>query len=267
MPVARLSLGHFPKILDLNEKTTASGDLAMSNNVFRTAAFATFAIALVALPSHAQTIKAGKDLWVTPPNGKTVFTFPKGDLEALCGASTSSTPITVTLKGVPSGGADYDTIVARLDNAVFSSGVAKTRIQVAALDFVSAKTVSTPCGSLDFTVGLTDEQAITEMTLVQTSEKGGVFSADIAVNVEFQAFKAGTYLGSLFYNLILPDPANGTAWSFGSAGEFRAGLTTADDCVDVLRKKLLTPYGQDPQHFYFISKLIANKDCTTQPPK
>ncbi len=237
----------------------------MSSKTLRTAAFATLAVALLALPSDAQVIKKGKDLWVTPSNGQTVFAFPSGDIEALCGASPSATPLNVALKGVPAAGADYDTVVGRLDDAVFSGGTASTRIQVAALNFVSAAAVATPCGSLTFTVGLAGPQAVTTMKLVQTSARGGFFSADIAVNVEFRAHRGGSYLGSLFYNIILPDPANGTAWSFGPQGQFRAGLTETEDCVDVLRKKLGGPMGQDPRHFYYISQLIANKDCGKRP--
>lgn len=237
----------------------------MSKAVVRTAAIAAFAAALMALPSDAQVIKKGKDLWVTPSNGQTLFTFPKGDLEALCGAATAANPITVTLKGAPLDAADYDTVVARLDDAVFSGNTASTKIQVVALRFVSAANVNTPCGNLNFEVKLAGPQAVTVMKLTKTSSRGGTFTADIAVNVEFQAYKGGSYIGSLFYNRILPNPANGTGWSFGPNGQFRAGLTETEDCLDVLRAKLQTPFGQDPQHFYYISQLIANKDCGKRP--
>lgn len=245
----------------------------MSKAVLRNAALATLVVALSALPSDAQVIKKGKDLWVTPANGQTLFTFPKGDVEALCGAQAAADPITVTLKGNPAflgtpdtvAGADYDTVVARLDDAVFNGNTASTRIQVVALQFVSAANVNTPCGNLSFNVGLAGSQAVTVMKLTKTSARGGTFTADISVNVEFQAFKNGIYIGSLFYNRILPNPANGTGWSFGPNGQFRAGLTETEDCIDVLRAKLQTPFGQDPQHFYYISQLIANKDCGKRP--
>ncbi|HXU33043.1 MAG TPA: hypothetical protein VN851_20950, partial [Thermoanaerobaculia bacterium] len=180
----------------------------MNKTVLHTVAFVTLLVTLVALPAFAQTIPKGKDFWVTPSNGQTDFVFPKGDVEALCGAPNSATPLRVILKGVPATGSDYDTVVARLDNAVFnSSGNASTRIQVAALNFVSAAALSSPCGKLDFTVRLAGSQAVTVMKLIRTSERGGFFSADIAVNTEFRASRGGVYLGSLFYNIVLPDPA------------------------------------------------------------
>ncbi len=236
----------------------------MRTNVLRVAALVAFVAMVAALPSAAQIIPAGKDFWVTPSNGQTDFVFPKGEVEALCGAPTSATPLRVTLKGVPATGSDYDTVVARLDNAVFnSSGNAATRIQVAALNFVSAAPLVSPCGKLDFTVRLAGAQAVTVMKLIRTSDRGGFFSADIAVNTEFRATRGGVYIGSLFYNIVLPDPANGTAWSFGPAGEFRAGMTEADDCIDVLRQKLLN-YDVTSDHFYFISDMIAKGQCRKQ---
>jgi hypothetical protein len=219
----------------------------------------------LALPAFAQTIPAGKDYWVTPNNSQTDFTFPANDVELLCGATPSATwNHKVLLKGVPTPGSDYDTVVARLDNAVFNTSLqASTRIQVAQLNFASASPQATPCGTINWTVNLSGPQALTIMKLRRTSATGGVFSADIAVSVEFKAFVGGTYLGSLFYNITLPDPATGTPWSFGPTGAFRAGMTTANDCVDVLRQKLLT-YSPDSDHFYFISNMIAQGQCRYQ---
>ncbi len=231
----------------------------------RTTALLMLLASFLALPALAQTIPAGKDFWVTPNNGRTDFKFPANDVELLCGAPPSATwNHTVTLKGVPAPGSDYDTVVARLDNAVFNSSLqASTRIQVAQLSFVSAAPQATPCGTINWTVNLSGPQAVTLMRLRRTSATGGVFSADIAVSVEFRAFVGGTYLGSLFYNITLPDPATGTPWSFGPTGAFRAGMTTANDCVDVLRQKLLT-YSPDSDHFYFISNMIAQGQCRYQ---
>jgi len=234
----------------------------MSRNVLHDAAFVTLLVTLMALPAVAQTIPPGKDFWVTPANGQTDFTFPDKDVESLCGAPPSSTwNHKVALKGVPASGSDYDTVVARLDYAVFGGTLqASTRIQVQALNLASAASQDTPCGRLDWTVRLAGPQAVTTMKLRRTSEKGGLFSADIAVNVEFRATRGGVYLGSLFYNIVLPDPAAGTPWSFGTNGQFRAGMTEANDCIDVLREKLLT-YSPDSSHFYFISNMIAQGQC------
>lgn len=212
----------------------------------------------------APSIPPGKDFWVTPANGKTVFTFPKGDVESLCDLlPVDGWDHQVALKGVPAPGSDYDTVVSRIDDAVFdAAGNASTRIMLQHLAFVSINPHPTPCGELTWQVENFGNQAVTMMRLRQTTPKGGVFSADIAVSVEFKGFHLdGTYLGSLFYNFILPDPANGTPWSFGLNGQFRAGMTETDNCIDVLRKKLALPEYQDPQHQYFISNMIAQGKC------
>jgi len=240
----------------------------MKRTALRNATFVTFLVALVGLPAFAQTVTSippGKDFWVTPNNGQTDFTFPSGDVESLCSLPPSATwNHKVLLRGVPVPGSDYDTRVARLNTATFNSSlVATTPIQVELLSLASAASLSTPCGTLDWTVGLAGPQATTMMTLRRTSATGGLFSADIAVSVEFRAIKSGVYLGSLFYNIVLPDPQTGTPWSIGPTGLFRAGMTPANDCVDVLREKLLT-YSPDSSHFYFISNMIAQGKCRYQ---
>ncbi len=241
----------------------------MSKRISRTVLSGTLLLALAALPALAQrVIPAGKDVWVTPANGQTVFTFPDGDVESLCGALPSSSwTHQVALQGVPMTGADWDTMVVRLDDAVFnSSGVAQTRAQVANLDFRSTDTTVTPCGRLYFTVGLAGSQAPTTMTIVRTTAGGGVFHADIAVSVEIKAFEIhhGDYVGSLFYSFVLPNPTSGTPWSLGPNGQFRPGMTTTNNCVDVLRQKL-TQYSTTSSHYYYISNLIAQGNCNAHP--
>lgn len=238
----------------------------MNKAIFRASLLGILLVGLAALPAAAQPIPPGPDYWVTPNNGLTFFTFPNGDVEALCGAPPSTTwNHRVNLKGVPVA-ADYDTVVQRLDTAVFNStGNAQTRIKVTALSFASAAPQGTPCGTLNWTVGLSGTQSQTIMRLRRTSPKGGFFSADISVRVEFKAYNASTnaYVGSLFYSMILPDPQNGTPWSFGTSGQFRAGMTTTNNCIDVLREKLNT-YTPDSDHFYFISNMIAQGQCYRQ---
>lgn len=236
----------------------------MSKAVLRAAVALALAVAVGAVPADAGslTIKKGKDFWTTPNNSKTVFTFPKGDIESLCQATAATDPIQVKLRGVRIiDSANYDTVVARLDNATFVGGEASTRIQVQDIRFESAATVSTPCGDLDFQVGPGCKQAVTTMKLTQTSDKGGIFSADLAVSVEFKAYKGDRYIGSLFYNIVLPDPDGGTAWTLGDGGEFLAGMNESKDCIDVLREKLLG-YDESSSHFYWISDMISKKDCS-----
>ena len=228
-------------------------------------AFTCFAlVGLAAMPAAAQVIPAGNDFWVTRPDGQTVFTFPEGDVESLCGLPpVDGWDRKVALKGVPAPGSDFDTVVSRIDDAVFdAAGNASTRIILKHLAFASINWHPTPCGELTWQVGNFGKQAVTMMKLRRLTGKGGIFSADIAVSVEFKGFHIdGTYLGSLFYNFVLPDPANGTPWSFGLNGQFRAGMTETDNCIDVLRKKLALPEYQDPQHQYFISNMIAQGKC------
>ena len=219
---------------------------------------------LTALPAAAQVIPAGNDFWVTPANGQTVFTFPDGDVESLCGlAPVSGWDHKISLRGVPAAGSDFDTVVRRIDNAVFdATGNASTRIVLQHLAFASVNVHATPCGEINWQVGNFGRQAVTMMKLRRLTQQGGIFSADIAVSVEFKAIDIkGNYLGSLFYNFVLPDPQNGTPWSFGPGGVFRAGMTETDNCIDVLRKKLALPEYQDPQHQYFISNMIAAGKC------
>ncbi len=219
---------------------------------------------LAALPATAQTIPAGDDLWVTPADGQTVITLAPNEVENLCGATPSSSwDHRLFLKGVPVTGADWDTRVRRLDSTTFdASGNASTRIIVTRLEFASIAPQSTPCGPLTWRVTLATPQAITKMKLRKTSGKGGFFSADIAVNAELRATNAsGAYIGSLFYNLVLPDPSGGTPWSFGPTGQFRPGITATDDCIAILREELNT---LPAWHFYFLSNLIAQGLCYRQ---
>jgi hypothetical protein len=242
----------------------------MSKLILRTIAFGILLASLAAFPALAQrgSIPPGKDIWVTPANGQTVFTFPDGEIEALCGATPSSTwNHQIALQGDPVAGADWDTMVVRLDTAVFNtSGIATTRAQVGRLAFQSSGTTVTPCGTLYFRVGLAGSQAITNMVIQRTSTTGGVFYADIAVSVEIQAFEIhhGDYVGSLFYSFVLPNPTTGTPWSLGPNGEFRPGITPANNCVDVLRQKL-TQYSTTSSHYYYISNLIAQGNCNVHP--
>ena len=226
-------------------------------------------LAIVAgLPAAAQVIHKGIDYWRTPLNG-TRFRFPDGDVESLCKAKPDPTwNHDVSLRGHPTQGSDWDSAVARLDNANFDkNGVATTDLQFWALSLFSPTPSVTPCGTLLWTARLAKvSQPITTMTIKRLTAGGGVFSADLALRVEMQANNAasGAYVGSLFYDVKLPDPAGGTPWSFGPSGGFRPGMTETDNCIQVLRDKLGT-FPPGSAHFYFISNLIAQGRCREQP--
>ena len=240
----------------------------MGRSVVRGAVLALLVLAALASgqPAAAQVIPAGTDFWVTRPDGATQFNFPPGDVEALCGAAAGP-PITVVLVGVPAPGADWDSAVARLSDAVFdSSGVAETKVRFASLSMRSAAATPTPCGPLNWQARLANvAQPVTSMKIVRNSPGGGTFFAELALRVEMQANHAGShrFVGRLFYDVKLPDPAAGTPWSFGPAGGFRPGMTEHDDCIDVLRDKLGT-FPPDSAHAYFISDLIAQGKCSRE---
>jgi hypothetical protein len=239
----------------------------MTKQFLRTTVLSLALVTLAAVSAAAQIIPKGVDYWVTPNNGMTKLTFKGRDVESLCHAKPNPNlnwDHTVILHGVPTKGADWDSAVARLTEARFDpAGNASTRVQFKSLALASAKPIDTPCGKLNWTARLAKgTQPITEMKITKTSNQGGKFFADLALRVEMRATNAatGAYLGSLFYDVKLPDP-NGTGWAFSQTHAFQPGIDpVTKDCVDVLRMKLST-FDPDSQHFYYISNLIAHKDC------
>jgi hypothetical protein len=228
-----------------------------------------FAI-LAAVPAAAQTIPKGTDYWRTPANG-TKLKFPDKDVESLCKVKPDpSWNHEVILRGIPAQGSDWDSAVARLVDATFDkNGNATTRVQFQSLSLISTTPSDTPCGKVIWTARLAKgKQPITPMKITKKGPtgQGGVFSAKLDLRVEMQANRAdtGAYVGSLFYDIELPDPSGGTPWSFSQAKAFRPGMTEQNNCIQVLREKLgtLDPNNQtDAQHIYFISDLIAKGLC------
>src|SRR5579864_2719782 len=236
----------------------------MTGFLSRAAAVSISLAVLAAVPAAAiHTIEEGVDYWRTPPGGGT-FEFPPGDVEALCHHSPDpSWTHTVKLEGVPVEGKDWDSAVARLTDAHFNKeNVAYTRIRFKFLDLKSSAPSATPCGNLNWRARLAKgKQPTTRMKITRSSPKdeGGFFFADLALRVEMVATEAsGKEVGKLFYDVKLPDPKNGTPWS--SKGRFRAGMDTANNCLQVERQELLnTP--TTSAHYYFISDAIAKGEC------
>ncbi len=151
------------------------------------------ALLLTALPTLAadRVIQSGIDPWRTPGNGRTYIDFATIPLPAgfFCFKSEAFAG-RIIFRGVPvaTGGAPKalgktDTIVQRLDEAVFDqNGEATTRIQVRVLHFESVKPIKTACGDYNVEVRLNGEQPITNMRIVRDNEIGGRFFAPIAVN-------------------------------------------------------------------------------------
>jgi hypothetical protein len=159
------------------------------------------AAVLLAVPAAAadRVIANGVDLWRTASNGSTFADFAKTPLPAgfFC---FKSEPFTgrIGFRGVPVAtsvpGAlgDTDTIVQRLDDAVFNKrGVAFTRVQVRALNFESLSPVKTACGDFVAKVSLDGEQPITRMRIVRENAAGGRFFVPIAVNIKISFTPVG----------------------------------------------------------------------------
>jgi hypothetical protein len=79
--------------------------------------------------------------------------------------------------GAPGQIGSTDTIVERLDDAVFDAkGTAVTRIQFRALSLVSAAPIKTTCGAFLAYVSLAGQQRVTRMTIYRKKEAGGTFA-------------------------------------------------------------------------------------------
>lgn len=168
----------------------------------RLSTFGIIALAiLMAVPALAadRVIYNGIDLWRTFGDGFTFADFSKSPIPAgfFC---YKAEPFAgrINFKGVPVAtqvpGAlgQTDTIVQRLDDAVFNKkGVAVTRIQVRSLNFESIAPVKTACGDFNVKVSLDGEQPITRMRIIRENEKGGRFVAPISVDVKISFTPVG----------------------------------------------------------------------------
>ncbi len=148
------------------------------------------AILLAALPAAAadNVIGRGIDPWATVPEGTfadlTNNPIPAGFFCA------QSQPFNgrIWLRGVPLASEDKalgnaDTIVQRLDNAVFNKrGVARTRVQVRALQLIGIDTFKTACGEYFVHVTLDGEQPTSLMRIFRNDAKGGRFQVDLRLN-------------------------------------------------------------------------------------
>jgi hypothetical protein len=152
-------------------------------------------LVLTVLPVAATTVKnpvirAGIDPWMTLPEG-TKVDFEQNPLPAgfFCTASTAFTG-RIWLRGVPLASdnpqyAKIDTIVERLDDAVFDSlGVAQTRFQVRALQLEGVGTFKNQCGEYHVQVTLDGEQPITSMRIVRDNPSGGRFLVTVKINTK-----------------------------------------------------------------------------------
>ena len=153
----------------------------------------TASLLLVASAASAATavVYNGIDMWKTEADGTSFQDFADDPIPAgffCAGSSPFNGRITwqgVPLKTEPPGAlGDSDTIVHRLDDAIFDKdGVATTRLQVRALSFAGVEPLQTSCGTYEVRSALHGEQPITEMRIVRESDNGGRFTSVLALNV------------------------------------------------------------------------------------
>jgi hypothetical protein len=159
----------------------------------RLAIFAVLSILAVlpAVAASAPGIQRGIDTWVTVPEG-TFADFQNNPLPAgfFCQEFEGYTG-QIFLKGVPLASdrpgvlGSTDTIVERLDNAVFNKrGVAQTRVRVRALQLEGIEDFKTVCGDYKVRVTLDGEQPISTMRIFRDNARGGRFSVPLAVNTK-----------------------------------------------------------------------------------
>lgn len=154
-----------------------------------------FVIVLLFGTSHLSSadpaIRPGIDIFATVGGGSTYYDFSKNPIPAgfFCDSSTTFTG-RVALKGLPIETGvpgqlwNTDTIVERLDEAVFdASGVAETRIQFRALSMVSIAPIKSSCGAFYVYITLDGKQPITKMRILRSEVDGGSFRAPLAANV------------------------------------------------------------------------------------
>ena len=199
------------------------------------------AILCVAAPAAAGNlvIRSGIDLWSTKADGRTHWDFG-GDAIPAGFFCANSAPFggVLYLKGSPiaTGKPDAlgatDTIVQRLDDAVFSKNrMATSRIQLRALSLESISPIKTSCGLFDVKASLDGDQPITRMRIYRDTPTAGRYVAPLALNVKLVFTPVNTRGARplvLRKNIRFQPKPNAT-WATAAP----AGLLTHDDFVKV----------------------------------
>ena len=209
-------------------------------------------------------IQRGIDTFVTTADGTTFIDFAHNPVPAgfFCKASRTFTG-KVALKGlpietgVPGQLGAADTIVERLDDAVFDAkGVASTRLQFRALSMVSIAPVKTACGAHHLYVSLARQQPVTTMTIHRTQEDGGTFVAPLAIaaRLTFIPVKPARTKGARKLEMAgsINFPAIPLPWSLGNASAKRLDSVVVDTDGD------LKPDTPVPGHSNFLAGLSPN---------
>ena len=184
----------------------------------------------------APMIDRGIDVFTTPDNGRTYYDFAQNPIPAgfFCRDSKAFAG-RVAFKGlplatkVPGQLLDGDTVIERLDDAVFDAkGMAVTRIKFRALSLVSIAPIKTSCGAFHVYVALGGQQRATVMSIHRTQEGGGTFVAPLAVDVRmtFIPVKPPRNKGArkLEIDGKLRLPAHPLPWSFRTGATAEIGM-------------------------------------------
>jgi len=204
------------------------------------------ALALIAAPAFAlgfdPVIENGSDIWQTPANGTSAINFRAEPLPAgffCAGSEPFDQPVTlhgVPLATTPAGALGAtDTIVQRLDNAVFDeNGVAVTRLQVSAIHLRSIQPLQTSCGAFQLDMTLDGEQPIGQMKIVRQGPGFGYYDADVALSFKLTFTSVGQPGETLELTRSVAFPTNRNFWASrpGEEGVAFNGFVSVDTDAD-----------------------------------
>jgi len=147
--------------------------------------------AAVAFAGNPDRVPAGYDNWVTIGGGATFMDFADEPIPAdffCAGSATFDGRMNfegIPLASDPPGALGVtDTIVERLDDAVFTDGEAMSRLRVKAMHLESRDLFDSACGSWAVRAGLAKTQPTTTIVYRQLDDMAGTFDAEIVINVQ-----------------------------------------------------------------------------------
>lgn len=227
--------------------------------------------------SAATVIHRGIDVFTTADDGKSFNDFSYSPIPAgfFCKDSKAFTG-KVTFKGLPLTTdppgrlAGADTVIERLDEAVFDKGVAFTRIRFRALSLVSSAPIKTACGDFHVYVSLGAKQRVTTMTILRTQENGGDFTAPLAVDARLTFIPVKPQRTKEARKLELTQsitfPASSSPWSLvADSPTKKFGTVTVDTDGDLIADTVLPgpsnfAAGRQPSRF-----LLEKVGCSCCP--
>lgn len=255
----------------------------MRNRSILAALVCSFLLGLSPLAADS-TIRRGIDVFMTYGNGKTSYDFARNPIPAgfFC---EGSKPFTgrVTFKGLPLATGtpgqlqDADTVIERLDDAVFdATGTATTRIRFRALSLVSTAPIKTACGAFHVYVSLRGKQRVTTMNIYRTEKGGGNFVAPLAVNTRVTFVPVKSAKKKAARKLELPADftfqATPLPWSFSAGPKVkRIGSASVDTNGDQIPDAVLPgtsnfAAGTAPYTTYYSTcDPCASETCHTDP--